>query len=70
MTDKSLFDSGLLIGVENSHLPFRRIMSRRKLASVHANIHNHLNQERHIVDRQTYRKRCSGALADLPGLPS
>ena len=52
---------------ENSHLPFRRreramlgfrrIKTLQKFASVHASISNHFNQERHLVDRQTYRDR-------------
>ena len=60
--------------VENSHLPFRRreramlrfrqMKSLKKFASVHANVHNHFNQERHLVDRQTYKKRRSAALAE------
>ncbi len=60
--------------VENSHLPFRRreramlrfrqMKSLQKFASVHANIHNHFNQERHLVDRQTYKDRRSAALAE------
>ena len=51
--------------VENSHLPFRRrerAMSRfrrmktlQKFASIHANVHNHCNLERHLIDRTTYR---------------
>ena len=59
---------------ENSHLPFRRreramIRFRRmktlqKFASVHASFHNHFSQERHLVDRQTYRERRSAALAE------
>ena len=59
--------------VENSHLPFRRrerallrfrqIKSLQKFASVHANVHNHFNQERHLVDRKTYKARRSAALA-------
>ena len=58
--------------VENSHRPFRRreramlrfrqMKSLQKFASVHANFHNHFNQERHLVDRQTYKKRRSAAL--------
>lgn len=50
--------------VENSHLPFRRreramqrfrrMKSLQKFASVHANLHNHFNSERHLVDRPTY----------------
>ena len=60
--------------VENSHLPFRRreramlrfrqMKSFQKFASVHANVHNHLNQERHLVDRQTYKLRRSAPLAE------
>lgn len=60
--------------VENSHLlfrrrkramnRFRRMKSLQKFASVHANVHNHLKQERHLVDRQTYKERRSAALAE------
>lgn len=60
--------------VENSHLPlrrreramlrFRRMKSLQKFASVHANFYNHFNQERHLVDRQTYKERRSTALAE------
>ena len=60
--------------VENSHLSFRRreramLRFRRmgclqKFASVHANVHNHFNSERHLVDRQTYKIRRSAALAE------
>jgi putative transposase len=59
---------------ENSHQPFRRrerAMSRfrqmktlQKFSSVHAQVHNHFNQERHLVDRQSYRERRSAALAE------
>jgi putative transposase len=59
--------------VENSHLPFRRrerVMLRfrqkkslQKFASVHANFHNHFNQERHLVSHQQYKTRRSTALA-------
>ena len=64
--------------VENSHLPFRRreramlrfrqMKSLQKFASVHANVHNHFNQERHLVDRQTYKERRSAALAEWQSL--
>ena len=60
--------------VENSHLPFRRreramlrfrrMKSLQKFASVHANVHNHFNMERHLVDRTTYKERRSAALAE------
>ena len=59
---------------ENSHLPFRRrerAMSRfrrmktlQKFSSVHAQVHNHFSQERHLVSRQEYRERRSAALAE------
>ena len=65
---------------ENSHLPFRRrerVMQRfrrmkslQKFASVHANIHNHFNSERHLIDRQTYKTRRSAALAEWQFLAS
>ena len=64
--------------VENSHLPFRRrervmqqfrrIKSLQKFASVHANIHNHFNSQRHLVDRQTYKTCRSAALAEWQNL--
>jgi len=38
--------------------------SLQKFTSVHANVHNHFNPERHLVDRKTFRKRRSAALAD------
>lgn len=63
---------------ENSHLPFRRreramlrfrqMKSLQKFASVHASFHNHFNQERHPVDRQTYKQRRSAALAEWQSL--
>ena len=64
--------------VENSHLPFRRreramlrfrrMKSLQKFASVHANVHNHFNLERHLVDRQTYKANRSAALAEWQSL--
>ncbi len=60
--------------VENSHLPFRRrgramlrfrqMKSLQKFASVHANVHNHFNLDRHLTDRQTYKTARSAALAE------
>ena len=64
--------------VENSHLPlrrreramlrFRQMKSLQKFASVHANVHNHFNQDRHLVNRKTYKKRRSAALAEWQNL--
>ena len=31
---------------------FRQMKSLQKFASVHANVHNHFNLERHLVDGQ------------------
>jgi putative transposase len=66
--------------VENSHLPlrrreramlrFRRMKSLQKFASVHANVHNQFNLERHLVDRQTFKQRRSAALAEWRQLAS
>jgi hypothetical protein len=52
---------------ENSHQPFRqreRAMQRfrsaetlQKFSSVHAHVHNHFNQERHLVTREIYKQR-------------
>ena len=64
--------------VENSHLPFRRrersmlrfrrMKTLQKFASVHANVHNHFNTERHLVDRSTYKTLRSAALAEWQSL--
>ena len=64
--------------VENSHLPvrrreramlrFRRMKTLQKFASVHASLHNHFSQERHLIDRQTYKQRRSAALAEWQSL--
>ena len=64
--------------VENSHLPFRRreramlrfrqMKSLQKFASVHANVHNHFNAQRHLIDRQTYKTSRSAALAEWQNL--
>ncbi|RVQ65011.1 IS6 family transposase [Croceicoccus ponticola] len=63
---------------ENSHLPFRRreramlrfrrMKSLQKFASVHASISNHFNQERHLVDRETFKARRSAALVEWQNL--
>ena len=60
--------------VENSHLPFRRreramirfrrMQTLQKFSSVHASVHNHFNQERHLVSREIYKQRRSAALAE------
>lgn len=34
-------------------LRFQRMRTLQKFTSVHASVHNHFNQERYLVDRQT-----------------
>lgn len=63
---------------ENSHQPFRRreramqrfrrIRSLQKFVSVHASVHNHFNQERHLYSRQNFKLNRSVALAEWRGL--
>jgi putative transposase len=64
--------------VENSHLPlrrrervmqrFRRMKSLQKFATVHANVHNHFNTDRHLTDRQTYKANRLAAMAEWQNL--
>lgn len=44
--------------------------TRQKFSSVHAQVHNHFNQERHFVDRDTYRERRSAALVEWQAVMS
>jgi putative transposase len=66
--------------VENSHLPFRRreramlrfrrMRTPQKFASVHATVHAPFHHERHLVDRQAYKKGRSEAPAEWKALVS
>jgi len=57
---------------ENSHQPFRRrerAMAKfrspatlQKFAAIHASVHNHFNQERHLYNRQSFKLNRSTAL--------
>jgi len=49
---------------ERAMLRFRRMKTLQKFASVHGQVHNHFNQERHLISRQEYRERRSAALAE------
>ena len=40
----------------------------QKFASVHANVHNHFNSQRHLVDRTTYKALRLAALAEWRSL--
>jgi putative transposase len=77
-TDRQEAGGRLNNRAENSHQPFRRrerAMQRfrstqtlQKFSSVHAQVHNHFNQERHLVTRQVYKQRRSAALAEWRAL--
>ena len=72
--DRQEIGRGLTKRAENSHQPFRpreRAMQRfrsmgtlQKFSSVHAQVHNHFNHERHLVTRQVYKQRRFTALAE------
>src|SRR5258708_39877225 len=63
---------------ENSHQPvrrreramqrFRSMKTLQKFSSVHAQVHNQFNQERHLVTRQVYKQRRSIALTEWRAL--
>ena len=65
---------------ENSHQPFRRreramqrfrnMKTLQKFSSVHAQVQNHFDQERHLITRQVYKQRRSIALAEWRALPA
>jgi putative transposase len=44
-------------------LRFRRMKTLEIFASVHGTVHNHFNQERHLVSRKIYKERRDAALA-------
>jgi putative transposase len=47
---------------------FRSMKTLQKFSSVHAEVHNHFNQERHLATRQVYKQRRAGALAEWRAL--
>jgi putative transposase len=59
---------------ENSHKPFlrreramlrfRRMKTLQKFASLHASLHNHFNQDRHLISCNDYKTRRSAAMAE------
>jgi len=76
--DRRIMGQWLNNQAENSHLSFRRkerVMQRfrqtktlQKCSSIHANVHNHFNAQRHIIDRQTYKTCRSVALVEWQNL--
>jgi putative transposase len=77
-TDRQEVGGRLNNRAENSDQPFRRreramqrfrsIKTLQKFSSVHAQVHNHFNQERHLVTRQVYKQRRMAALAEWRAL--
>ena len=61
-------------GAENSHLPFRRreramlrfrqMRSLQKFVSLHASVHDHFNQERHLHSCTNFKLNRAAALAE------
>jgi putative transposase len=59
---------------ENSHPPFRRreramlrfrrMRTLQKFVAVHASVHNHFNQERHLYSRNAFKLNRAAALSE------
>jgi putative transposase len=47
---------------------FRSMKALQKFSSVHAQVHNHFNQERHLVSRPIHKQRRSAALVERQAL--
>jgi putative transposase len=45
-------------------LRFRRTRSSQKFVSVHASVHNHFNQERHLYSRANFKFNRAAALSE------
>ncbi len=43
---------------------FRDMKTLQKFAAVHASIHNHFNQDRHLDRRDTFKQKRAAALAE------
>ena len=43
---------------------FRSAKSPQRFASIHASVHNHFNQERHLYNRENFKLNRSAALAE------
>jgi putative transposase len=77
-SDRQDVGRGLNNLAENSHQRFRRrertmqrfrsMRTLQKFSSAHAQVHNHFNQERHLVTRHVYEHRRSAALAEWHAL--
>jgi putative transposase len=43
---------------------FRQLRTLQKFVSVHACVHNHFNQERHLYSRENFKLNRAAALAE------
>ena len=43
---------------------FRDIKTLQKFAAVHASIHNHFNQDRHLIRREIFKRNRAAAFAE------
>ena len=56
--------------VERAMLRFRQMKTLLKFSSVHAAFHNHFNQDRHLISRETYKAQRLAALAEWRRSPA
>lgn len=78
-TDRQEVGRWLNNRAENSHQPlrrrqramerFRRMKALQKLAAVHGTVHNHFNQQPHLISRNLYRERRERFVPGHPHYP-
>jgi putative transposase len=49
---------------ERAMMKFRSMKSLQKFVAVHASVHNHFNQQRHLYSRKNFKLNRSTALAE------
>jgi hypothetical protein len=47
---------------------FRSMKTLQKFSSVHAQIHNHFNQDRHLINRNVFKQRRADAMVEWRAL--
>lgn len=52
------------LGQSEASLRFRLMRTLQKFGSVHATLHNHFNQNRHLISRDDFKARRSAAFAE------
>ena len=45
-------------------IKFRSTKSLQKFVSIHASVHNHFNQDRHLISRKNFKLKREVALAE------